>query len=289
MKKKKISIVGLGLIGGSAAKALARTGRYELIGFDVAEEVLLDAISCGAIDRKGTEEDLLDSDLVYVCLYPQGTLEFVERYAKCFGKNTVVTDMCGVKQAVYGELLRISQENGFCYVGSHPMAGKEQSSFSESEAGLFFGASYIVVSEDPQSHACGLISGMAYEMGFSRVIFATAREHDEMIAFTSQLPHVLACAYVLSPRCEKHEGFSAGSYRDVSRVANINAELWTGLFLSNREALLDEIRCLSDNIKRIEQCLEQKDASGLKKILMESKRIKEKDFIRRKDESAGDH
>lgn len=287
--KLKVAVVGLGLIGGSVTKALARSGRYEIIGFDRDEQVLLDAISCGAIRRKGTQEDLGDSDLVYVCLYPPGTLRFVRENGGYFGSRTVVTDMCGVKQAVYGELSRIAARNGFPYLGSHPMAGKERSSFQESEAGLFFGASYITVCENTGTPAYRLVEEAAREMGFGRVINTTAREHDEMIAFTSQLPHVLACAYVLSPRCLRHEGFSAGSYRDVSRVANINAELWAELFLSNREALIDEIDCLSDNINRIRACLEQEDEEKLAAVLLEARRVKEKDFVSGKDGSSGDH
>ena len=286
MKKKVVSIVGLGLIGGSVAKALARTGSFEIIGFDQDEQVLLDALSCEAIHRKGTEEDLAESDLVYICLYPRETLAFVETNRKRFSSHTVVTEMCGVKQAVYGEILKMSREEGFPYIGSHPMAGKEKNSFSQSEAGLFFGASYIAVCEDTESWAYGLICQTALAMGFARVIHTSAREHDEMIAFTSQIPHVLACAYVLSPRCERHEGFSAGSYRDVSRVADINAELWASLFLSNKQALLDEIDCLTDNIGKIRSCLEREDVSSLERILREARQRKQMDFNRRKEGSA---
>lgn len=271
----KIAVVGLGLIGGSIAKALSRKGNHEVIGFDMDEQVLLEAISLEAIKRKGRTEDLKTADVVYVCLYPKGTIDFIKSHQNVFGENTIVTDVCGVKEPVYEEIIKIAKDNNFQYVGSHPMAGKEKSGFYESESGLFFGASYIMVGENPLDYK---LTQLAEEMEFGRIVRTNSKDHDQMIAFTSQVPHVLACSYVMSPRCENHVGFSAGSYRDVSRVACINSELWADLFLSNKEALLKEIDCLMENIGNIKHSLENNDEEELVKLLSKARIAKEKDF-----------
>lgn len=266
----KITIIGLGLIGGSIAKSLSRSGKHQIIGFDADEDVMLEAISLGAISRKGNINDLKDSSVVYVCLYPEECVRFIEANSMYFGSGTLVTDVCGVKRPVYEPIKRIADEAGFQYTGSHPMAGKEKSGFYESDGGLFYGASYIIVGDEQDK----VLSGLAAEMGFGRVVHTTAEYHDEMIAFTSQVPHVIACAYVKSPRCAGHKGFSAGSYRDVSRVADINSALWADLFLSNRKALVDELDCLLDNISNIKELISKGDREKLCEFLQESGNLK---------------
>lgn len=271
----KITIVGLGLIGGSIAKALK--GRHEILAMDMNEEVLLDAISSGTIKGKASFSDLRDSDVVYLCLYPDAVVDFALEHGRNFGKNTIVTDVCGIKTPVYAELSRAADENGFIYVGAHPMAGKESNSFSSSDAALFIGASYIMIKGVKDNEAArATLEGLAGEMGFGRIVYTTPEEHDRIIAFTSQVPHVLACAYVMSPQCEKHSGFSAGSYRDVSRVAKINEALWTDLFLSNRTALVDELDVLTDNIKKIRNAVAEGDDMQLRLLLALARETKER-------------
>ena len=266
----KITIIGLGLIGGSIARSLKRSGDYFITAIDNSEQVLLDAISAGVIDRKASVYDLSDSDVVDLCVYPDAALEFTEKNKALFGKNTVVTDVCGIKTYIYPKLKSIADEMGFTYIGSHPMAGKEQSGFTASDAGLFFGASYIIVDDGSDKRARGVLEQLALTMGFGKIVYATSEEHDKAIAYTSQLPHVLACAYVMSPMCEKHGGFSAGSYRDVSRVANINAALWTELFISNREALVSEINTLISNMENIKEAIENQSTENLSALLTEA-------------------
>ena len=160
--------------------------------------------------------------------------------------------------------------------GGHPMAGKERSGFDASEASLFYNASYILVpGEAPQSATDTLVS-LAKSMGFGTIKYCTQQKHDRMIAYTSQIPHVLACAYVMSPRCDEHSGFSAGSYRDVSRVARINAELWADLFLANREELADETEELVRNIERIRAAVAKNDRAELVALLSSAREKKEK-------------
>ncbi len=275
VRKMKITIVGLGLIGGSIAKALRESGKHEILAMDKDEQVLLDAMSADVIKNKATYKDLKDSDVVYLCMYPEGIVEFAEKNKLYFGKNTIVTDVCGIKTQVYSRLKKAAEEGGFTYIGAHPMAGKELNTYSAAEASLYFGASYILIKDDSPKECFELLEKLAKEMGFGKIVYTTPEDHDQMIAYTSQLPHVLACAYVLSPRCENHAGFSAGSYRDVSRVAKINEELWTDLFLDNREALLKETDELIKNIEDIRNAVDANDADALRGLLARARRAKE--------------
>ena len=222
----KIVIVGLGLIGGSIAKALKQNTPHQVLAMDTNEDVLLDACSCGAIDGKASLSDLEQADLVYLAIYPEDILEFVRQYGGRLKHGCILTDTCGIKQEICAAMEELSQNAPYTFVAGHPMAGKEQSGFSASDPSIFAGASYILVPGSAAPEAVERVASLARQMGFGRVVRVTPKEHDQNIAFTSQVPHVLACAYVLSPRCRSHQGFSAGSYRDVSRVANINDALW---------------------------------------------------------------
>ena len=260
----QIAIIGLGLIGGSLAKALKENTEHTVIGFDRDENTLLDALSLGAIDSVGSTSLLENADVVYVCLYPADVVRFVEENAPHFKEGCIVTDVCGIKNQVCGKLTEIAKNYPFVYVGGHPMAGKERSGFDASEASLFYNASYILVpGEAPQSATDTLVS-LAKSMGFGTIKYCTQQKHDRMIAYTSQIPHVLACAYVMSPRC------------DVSRVARINAELWADLFLANREELADETEELVRNIERIRDAVAKNDRAELVALLSSAREKKEK-------------
>lgn len=272
----QIAILGLGLIGGSIAKALKANTTHTVIGFDRDENVLLDALSLGAIDRIGSTAALHTADVVYVCLYPEDAVAFVDENAARFKSGCIVTDVCGIKGGVCGRLSALAAAHGFTYVGGHPMAGKELSGFEASEAGLFYNASYILVPGEAPQAAVQTLAGLAEAMGFGTIQCCTAQKHDRMIAYTSQVPHVLACAYVMSPRCAMHGGFSAGSYRDVSRVARINAALWADLFLSNREELTDELSELIRNIEDIRDAVARGDRKKTVALLSAAREKKEK-------------
>lgn len=271
MEPKNIMVVGLGLIGGSIAKALSAFTSHRVLGMDLDPEVLDEAIACGAIERRGYEEDLPKTDILWLCLYPQAAVEFVRKHGETLKQSCVVTDACGIKNAVCPQLKELSEELGFVFVGGHPMAGKERNGFAVSEATLFRGASYLLVPCGAPQWAESTMEELALQMGFGRVVKTTPEHHDEMIAYTSQLPHALACAYVLSPRCPGHKGYSAGSYRDVSRVARINETLWTELFLENREALSRELSTLIGNLQEIQNALNAEDAQALKGLLRQGR------------------
>ena len=273
----KVFILGLGMIGGSIAKALKRSTDAAVYAMDRSEETLLDAVSMGAIDGKASLYDIGEMDLIYLCLYPQDCIDFMKKNAGYIRKGAIVTDACGVKAPLCEVLPGIAKANGFYYVAGHPMAGKEKSGFKHSDPSIFSGAAYILADSGAPQAAVREVENLAIAMGFGQIVHTHARHHDQMIAFTSQLPHVLACAYVMSPRCRDHQGFSAGSYRDVSRVADINAALWTRLFLDNRPALLEELDTLIGLLCRYRQAIGTQDEERLKAMLETACEIKRSD------------
>lgn len=275
LSKLKIGIVGLGLIGGSLAKAF-KAKSYKVCGFDLDEETVKKAIKESAVDEAYTSpEAVMDCDVVFVALYPEGIINFVRNNAESFKKGSVVADCCGIKGEVCRELYKENYTD-FHFVGAHPMAGTEQSGFSASFPSLFAGASFIIAPrENEKTEIVEMLKKLMLSVGFGRVVVTTPENHDRMIAFTSQIPHVLACSYVLSPRCENHKGFSAGSYRDVSRVAHINPELWAQLFIDNRKALCEEIDTLVENIEAIRNAAENCDSEKLSKLLLKARTAKD--------------
>ena len=270
-----IVIVGLGIIGGSLAKAFTKFTDHRVIGINRSESTVKRAFAEGAIHEIGTAESLGKADIVYMCTYPEHIVSYVRENAEHFKKGCIITDVCGIKTEICGRLTNICEKNGLQFVGSHPMAGKEKFSYDASDAELFKNASYIVVPCSADERSVDTVVTLAKEIGFGTIRISNPEEHDRMIAFTSQVPHVLACAYVMSPCCPNHKGFSAGSYRDVSRVANINENLWTDLFLSNKEPLSEEISVLIDNLTNIKNAIDESNPELLKELLKKSRLIKE--------------
>ena len=270
-----VVVVGLGIIGGSMAKALAKYTDNHIIGINRSPEPLKKALACGAIHEIGTNESLKNADLIILGTYPEVAVKFVRDNAHLIPNKCIVIDTSGIKTKICPQLVEISKQYGFTFVGCHPMAGKEKNGFDVSDADLFNGASCIIIPCEAPYESVELIANLMKKLRFGSVCYSTPEEHDRMIAFTSQLPHVLACSYVFSPCCPKHNGFSGGSYRDVSRVANINAELWSELFIENKEPLLTEIDTLIDNLNLIRQGIEKGDRQELAKILHKGKEIKE--------------
>lgn len=272
----KIVIVGLGLIGGSLAKAFQEFTDCTVSGIDTNAQVLEAALKSGAIDKIGTDDDIRNADVLYLCTYPQAAIDFVTAHTELIGEHCIVTDTCGIKAAICPQLAALAKEHHFVFVGGHPMAGKEKNGFEASEAALFDGASYLLIPCNAPDWAVDTMKGIAVSLGFGGTVVTTPEHHDTMIAYTSQLPHVLACAYVMSPCCPQHNGFSAGSYRDVSRVARINEKLWSELFLDNRVALVTELNTLIDNITHIKNAVEQNDRDTLTELLKQGREVKER-------------
>ena len=270
-----IAVVGIGIIGGSFCKAFKKYTDHYIIGINRTQSTLQQAFDCGAIDEMGNEESLSKADVVIMAVYPQATVEYIEKYGSYLKKGCIVTDSSGIKTEICPQMVALSKKFGFTFVGSHPMAGKETNGFSSADADLYRGASYIIVPCEADDSAVRTLADLAMEINFGQIKLSTPEEHDRMIAFTSQLPHVLACSYVLSPCCINHKGFSAGSYHDVSRVANINSKLWSELFIENREPLLKELDILIDNITKITDAINDKDIVRLQELLEQSHKTKE--------------
>jgi len=272
-----IAVVGLGLIGGSICKALKKNTFHHIMGMDLNSDVCDKALKIGAVDEIISEEMLGKADMTILCLYPQTLVEFVKKNAEKFKKGSIVTDSCGVKEYVVNGCTDILEKYGIIFVGSHPMAGREFSGFDYSTDDLFVGASYIVTpTESTPKMAVDLISTLACCMGFSKVVTSTPRQHDINIAFTSQLAHVVSNAYVKSPSLFNADGFSAGSFLDLTRVAKLNEDMWSSLFLCNKTALLLELDTIISNLNEYKTAIENDDADSLRKILKVGRERKEK-------------
>lgn len=283
-----VAVAGLGLIGGSLALALLKNTDWRVIGIDLQPETVRLALRAGLSaaglpegkpvpDGLDTAADLLSAaDLLILALAPEPALAFLKQHAHLLRPGTVVTDVCGVKQWIVSVCAPICAERGLSFIGGHPMAGKEHSGFSNADAELFRGASYILTPQpETDPGALDVMKTLAAAVGCREVTVTTPAHHDRMIAFTSQLPHVLAGAYVKSPVSLQHTGYSAGSYRDVSRVATVDERLWSQLFLLNRDYLLKEIDGLIDNLSACRNAIASEDREELEKILREGRLRKE--------------
>lgn len=266
----KIGIVGLGLIGGSIAKAIKQNTEHEVLGTDLQESVILKAQLLEAIDGRMTGDMVGDCDYIVLALYPGATVEYVKTHRDVIKKGAVVIDCCGVKGAVCAEIGPIAAEQGFSYVGGHPMAGIEFSGFEHSQKTLFKHASMILTPQTDMSiQDMERLKKFWVSLGFDNVQLSTPEEHDRIIAFTSQLAHVVSSAYVKSPTSIKHKGFSAGSYKDLSRVAKLNETMWTELFLLNRENLVTEIDGMIERLQQYRDAIKEGKEKDLWDLLHE--------------------
>ena len=269
-----VGIAGLGLIGGSLALAFKKSG-LRVAGYDRDEKAVFPARETG-IDASLDPGVVLGCDFVFVALYPEGIIDFVKANTGKFKNGALVIDCCGVKGLVTRELFPVCRGRGFSFIGGHPMAGTERSGFAAANPELFSGASFIMTPPDGlKKDTLSRAKELVLRAGFGRVVVTTPEHHDRMIAFTSQLPHALACSYVKSECCPGHNGYSAGSYRDVSRVAHLDPELWADLFLDNREALGAELDGMIKNLSEIRAAVGADDRETLARLLGEARRIKD--------------
>lgn len=278
MIMNSIAIIGLGLIGSSVAKAVKNNSDCTVIGWNRDQTTAKAALEQGAIDFLWDKNSILAADLVLIATPPAATVDFLAENAAMIKKGAVVTDVCGIKARIVSECERICEENGLFFVGGHPMAGKEKGSFANSDASLFVGASYILTpTEKTAQAAINTMIELTKILKAGRVTVTTVEQHDKVIAFTSQLPHVLAGAYVKSPTCASRKGFSAGSFMDVSRVATADEKLWTELFSMNAENLCEEIDLLINNLAAYRDAIKKDDKQTLAALIKEGREIKERD------------
>ncbi|MDY4608437.1 MAG: prephenate dehydrogenase [Eubacterium sp.] len=270
-----VLICGLGLIGASLAKTLKKNTDNVVLGWNRTPSVTEKALRDGAIDRTGDIDELIaEADITIVNFYPEAIVPFILEHKDSFKKDSIVTDSCGIKTKICREIEK--EDLDFYFIGAHPMAGREVGGYDNSLDTLFDKASFICTPFDntPRNKVDALV-GLAENMGFARTVVTTPEHHDEMIAFTSQIAHVLACSYVLSPLAPSHAGYSAGSYRDVSRVARINADMWADLFVDNKDALVREIDDLVSNLMQFKYNIVNDDKDALKDLMNKANRIKE--------------
>lgn len=278
-----IAVIGLGLIGGSMAKALKKYTPHTILGMDTDPQVMFKAKLLEAIDVELTPERLPICDMVLVATWPKAAVAYVQENAHRIRKGATVIDLCGVKRAVCGPLFQVAQENGFLFVGGHPMAGIEYSGFDHASAALFQNASMILTPPPGISiQELAELKHFLRELGFARVVMTTPEEHDRVIGYTSQLAHVVSSAYVKSPEAMEHHGFSAGSFRDMTRVARLHPAMWTELFLLNREPLLSELDALIGHLNEYRSALETADGQQLYTLLKEG--AERKEIVDRKDD-----
>ena len=270
-----ILIAGLGLIGASLAKTIKKNTNHYVLGWNRTKTVSQRALEDGTIDETGELCDLIPkADITIINFYPKAIVPFIREHKDLFKKNSIVTDSCGIKTKLCRELE--NDDFDFYFIGAHPMAGREVSGYDNSLATLFDNASFICTPYDKTpKNAVDALVGLAEDMGFARTVVTTPEHHDEMIAFTSQIAHVLACSYVLSPLAPQHAGYSAGSYRDVSRVARINADMWTELFVANGEPLVREIDDLVSNLMKFKYAIVNEDEKQLHDLMEKGNKIKE--------------
>ena len=270
-----VGIVGLGLIGGSLAKAYHEHG-HRVLAMDANQSVAEFAHISGTVDGYLTSENLKECDLVLIAIYPEAAVKYLTDNAPYFNKEGFVIDCCGTKRLVCETGFRMAKENGFTYVGGHPMAGTHKSGFAASRSDLFKGACMVIVPDHYDDiNFFEKIKELISPAEFGSISVTTAEKHDMIIAFTSQLAHVVSNAYVKSPTSREHRGFSAGSYRDLTRVAWLNPDMWTDLFLANSDYLIPEIDCIINELTKYRDAMECHDGNTLRALLDEGRRIKE--------------
>ena len=271
----KAGIVGLGLIGGSFAKAYHAAG-HTVFAKELDRSVLSFAELSDAVDGELTKDNISDCDIILICVYPQAVIDFLDEMGPYIGKKPVVIDCCGTKRVPMIEGEKIAEKYGFLYVGGHPMAGTQFSGFKYAKETLFKGAPMVIVPPVYDNiELLEKVKELLEPAGFRKITVTTAEKHDEMIAFTSQLAHVVSNAYIKSPTALAHKGFSAGSYRDMTRVAWLNPQMWAELFLDNKDNLIKEIDILIDSLTSYKEALENDDRETLVKLLDDGKKRKE--------------
>ena len=270
-----VGILGLGLIGGSLARAYSKAG-HTVYACDRDESILEFAMLAGAVHGHLDKYKLTKCDLILLAIYAEGSAQWLEDHAIYIPGSALVIDCCGIKAAICERCFPLAEEFGFTFIGGHPMAGSHHSGFKYSRSNLFQGAPMVLVPpkfDDPEllQRAVDALSPCK----FGSYSVTTAAEHDKMIAFTSQMPHIVSNAYIKSPTAQQHKGFSAGSYKDLTRVAWLNPKMWAELFLSNKENICYELDTYIDSLQKYKDALINDDEKTLIALLEEGRRRKE--------------
>ena len=271
-----VGIIGLGLIGGSLAKSIKEHSRYTVWGYDIDPNVIEKALLVDAIDEQLSDESLSQCHIILVALYPERCVEYITSHAHLFAPDAIVIDCAGVKRAVCEPLFALAEKYSWTYIGGHPMAGREFSGFDHTTGTLFERASMILTPmRDVAVEVLTEAKGFFLDIGFRTVRITTPDEHDNMIAFTSQLAHIVSSAYIKNPRSAQHKGFSAGSFQDMTRVARLNEDMWTELFLDNADLLVPSIDDFIFRLTQYRDALADRNEQQLWELLKEGRIKKE--------------
>ena len=270
-----VGILGLGLIGGSLARAYAMEGHTVYV-HNRNQDMLAFAQLAGAVDAPLTDENIGSCDLILLAIYPEGSASWLEEKAHLVNPNALVIDCCGVKRLICQRCFPLAEKYGFTFIGGHPMAGTQFSGFKYSRANLFHGAPMVLV--PPRFDDMDLLDRAKAALapcGFGSFSVTTAEDHDRMIAFTSQMPHILSNAFIKSPTATSHKGFSAGSYKDLTRVAWLNPQMWAELFMENKDFVLNELNVYIASLQEYQKAIEADDLNTLTQLLDEGRKRKE--------------
>ena len=272
---KTIGIVGLGLIGGSFAKAYHAAG-WHVLAFDIDEDTMAVATIDETVQGVLDEGSISQCDLILLALYPGGCIDWLSRNAGRIPKDCLVIDVAGVKREVCAACMPIAEAHGFTFVGGHPMAGTQFSGFKYARENLYHNAPMVIC--PPRVDDMALferIKDLLAPAGFGSIQVSTPEEHDRRIAFTSQLAHVVSNAYIKSPTARGHKGFSAGSYKDLTRVARLNENMWTELFFDDADNLLFELDTIIASLQEYRDALGARDGDTMRRLLADGRRAKE--------------
>ena len=270
-----IGVVGLGLIGGSIAKSAKKNTKFKVLGYDIDHETIKNAISDKSIDGELTEKRIATCDYIFIPLYPEAVIEFVEKNASNFKDGATVIDCAGVKRSVCEKCFEIADKYNFSFVGGHPMAGTQFSGFENSKDTMFYNAPFVLTpKENEDILTLANAREVIMQLGFGRVSVMTPQKHDKLIAFTSQLAHVVSNAFVKSPSAIERKGISAGSYKDLTRVAYLNENMWTELFLDNKDNLIFELDNIIAELQKYSEAMKNDDVDTLKQLLKDGKEAK---------------
>ncbi len=264
----KIGIVGLGLIGGSLGRAIVSKNQDKVYAFDIDHKAMLSGKLLSAYHEGLNDENIAEMDIVFFTLYPNALSKCLDEYCAKLKNGCLVCDCCGNKRRVVEQMKELAKKYPKLeFISTHPMAGREFSGVSHSTTTLFDKASMILVPVKASLSSIAMLKSYSLSLGFGRVVMSTADEHDEIIAFTSQLAHLVSSSYIKSERASKFFGFSAGSFKDMTRVARLSPEMWTQLTLDNADFLVEELNSFIQHLTEYKSALENKDYDYMKKLL----------------------
>lgn len=270
----RVGILGLGLIGGSLARAYAKAG-HRVFAQDQDASILEFAQLAGAVEAPLNQETIPQCDLILLAIYTGGCIAWLEENAGKISPEALVMDCCGVKKEICDFAFPVAEKYGFTFIGGHPMAGSHQSGFKYSRSNLFQGSPMVLV--PPRFDDARLLERAVEALApchFGKFSVTTGEKHDEMIAFTSQMPHIVSNAYIKSPTAAAHKGFSAGSYKDLTRVAWLNPGMWVELFLANKENILKELDVYIHSLCQYRDAIVREDEAQLVQLLEDGRRRK---------------